>query len=77
MDRKKFVEWLGEGRAICPLPGVKRRVLFLDNCSGHALTEEAKEALRKVNTEVRFLPKNATDLCQPADSFGIQEVKTA
>lgn len=40
-------------------------------------TDAAKEALRNSNTELRPLPKNATEICEPADSFVIQKVKTA
>lgn len=31
--------------------------------------------LRAINTTLRVLPKNATHLCQPADSFVIQKIK--
>lgn len=50
--------------------------MFVDNASGHKLTEAATETLKDSNTRLRFLPKNATDLCQPADSFIIQQIKT-
>ena len=49
----------------------------MDNCGGHAITDEIKSALESINTEAKFLQKNATDLVQPADSFAIQNIKTA
>lgn len=47
----------------------------MDNCSGHTMTEEIRAALSDMNTEIPFLPKNATDLCQPTDFFIIQKLK--
>lgn len=76
MDSRVFAEWLGEKRVLSLLSDGSRRILFVDNASGHKLTEAAREALKISNTELRFLPKNATDLCQPADSFIIQKIKT-
>lgn len=76
MDSRVFSEWLGEKRIMTPCPAGKERVLFVDNASGHKLSEAAKAALKYSNTTLRFLPKNATDLCQPADSFIIQQIKT-
>ena len=77
MDHVVFNQWLNEIRALPPVPPGRERVLFLDNCSGHAMTEEVIETLRKTRTEVRFLPANATDLWQPADSFVFQKIKAA
>eukprot|EP00171_Calliarthron_tuberculosum_P002297 IDg2297t1 len=57
------------------LPGGKQRVLFLDNALWHKKTDIAKEGLGKSKTKLEFLPKNTTDLCQPADSFIIQKIK--
>lgn len=76
MDTRVFEEWLDERRILAPLPGEKERVLFVDNASGHKLTSTAIAALRRSCTRLQFLPKNATDLCQPADSFIIQKIKT-
>lgn len=75
MDSRVFTEWLSEKRVMSPLPDGRERVLYVDNASGHKLTADAQEALRLSNTVLRFLPKNATDLCQPADSFIIQKIK--
>lgn len=49
----------------------------MDNCGGHKSDEEVKGILKAINTEIHFFPKNATNLCQPADSFIIQNLKTA
>lgn len=49
----------------------------MNNSGGDNLTDELKDVLRLLKTEVGFLPKNTTVPCQPADSFIIQKVKTA
>ena len=72
MDRQNFVEWIKE---IPPDPYGLKRVIFLDNCGGHNETPQLIEELRRKNIELRRLPENATDLCQPADSFVIQKIK--
>lgn len=77
MDGRVFKEWLTEPRAIAALPGGRRRVLYVDNCSGHNTTPGVEEALKGINTELRKLPPNATDLVQPADSFIISKLKDA
>lgn len=76
MDTPVFEEWLGEPRVMSPLPGGKERVLFVDNASGHKKTPTALAAMQKSHTTLHLLPKNATDLFQPADSFIIQNIKT-
>lgn len=77
MDKATFVKWLQEPRAINRDASGKTRVLFVDNCSGHNEHEEVSSALAAINTELHKLPKNATDLVQPADSFNISKIKDA
>lgn len=77
MDTVVMTQWLSERRVIKKLPNNRRRVLFVDNCSGHNVTEEMITALSKINTEVRFFPPNTTHLLQPCDSFVIQKIKSA
>lgn len=77
MDNRVFKEWLEEPRAIRALPDRKKRVLFVDNCSGHNENESIALACAAINTELRKLPANATDLVQPADSFLISKIKDA
>lgn len=55
----------------------EKRVLFVNNATEHKLTKESWAALSESNTETRFLPKNATDFCQLADSCITQKLKTA
>ena len=55
----------------------RRRILLIDNCGGHCITLNVEQALSAMNTEIRFVPPNATDLIQPADSFVIQKLKDA
>jgi DDE superfamily endonuclease len=75
MDRRVMAEYLGEPRAIWPLPEAKQRIMFVDNCGGHNETADSAAALQKIRTSVRFLPPNSTHLTQPCDSFVIQKIK--
>lgn len=77
MDTVVMPQWLREPRAIRKLQNDRKRVLFVDNCSGHNATAELETALHDINTEIRYFPKNATDLVQPCDSFIIQKIKLA
>lgn len=52
-------------------------VIIVENCPGHACTQELQKTLAETRTEVRFLPKNATEICQPTATFIIQKVKAA
>lgn len=54
MDSRVFLEWIKERRVVPRLPIGCRRVLYLDNCNGHALSEDAQSELGKINTTVRF-----------------------
>jgi len=52
-------------------------VLYVDNCSGHNSNTRTEAALINIKHEMRKVPKNATDLVQPADSFVISKIKDA
>lgn len=56
---------------------VQWEYFLMDSCSRHTEKDELRQALSKVNIEVKFFPANATDLVQPADSFIIQKFKAA
>ena len=75
MDQRVFRERIKEPRAIQKDHLNRRRYLFMDNCSGHKITESTQQALHEIITSVLFLPPNATHLCQPLDSFVIQKLK--
>lgn len=75
MDKQVLVEYLQERRVIWPDPLGRQRVLFMDNCGGHSETPEQLSALQQLNAVIRKLPKNATHLCQPCDSWIIQKRK--
>lgn len=51
--------------------------MFVDNCSRHNMNERVRTALENTCTEIRYLPDNATDLIQSADSFIIHKIKEA
>lgn len=76
MDRVLFCDWLNERRIFQPFPNGRTRVLYVDNCSAHKLTEDVQAALQRSRTVLRFFPACATDLVQPADSFVIQQIKS-
>ena len=75
MDSERFLQWLKEPRAIQELPGNQRRTLFVDNCSGHKSNFRVQQVMQCINTDLRYLPANATHLYQPLDSFLIQKFK--
>lgn len=66
-------QWLEERRVIGTLPSQRKRVIFVENCSGHTPTEASLEAAEKIRTIIEFFPQNATDLLHPCDSFIIQK----
>lgn len=77
MDGVTFKAWLSEPRAIKKLPNGLRRVLYVDNCSGHVIDDDTTSSLNSISTTIQKFPPNATHLLQPADSFVIQKLKDA
>lgn len=49
----------------------------MENAGGHKISDEIEAALPSVNTEVLSLPNNSTDIYKSADSFIIQNIKSA
>ncbi|POM81398.1 Hypothetical protein PHPALM_633 [Phytophthora palmivora] len=58
-------------------PRGRKKTVFLDNCSGHLEADEYHEEFDAINSDLKFFPPNATDLCQPADSFVNAKIKDA
>lgn len=52
MDRIIMLQYIKEPRAVKKLPGGRRRILYMDNCSGHALTDDFKNFCELFNTEI-------------------------
>lgn len=77
MDTGVFEERLKKERIMSPHPSGKPRVLYVDNTSGLKMTLATVVALQKSCTKLKLLPKNATDLCQTADFFIVQNIKKA
>lgn len=77
MTQKLFREYLKERRAMRADVHGRKKTIFLDNCSGHLEAEECRSELDAINSNLKFFPPNATDLCQPADSFVISKIKDA
>ena len=75
MDNRVFYEWLEEPRTIQKLSNGKKRILYVDNCSGHAKMKKIEKILVLINTELRKLPANSADKAQPADQFIISKIK--
>lgn len=75
MDMRVFLEMIKERKFLKPLPGGKKRILFMDNVGSHKLSDEILEALAEINTEIKFLPTNSTNTTQACDAFGIQVFK--
>lgn len=76
MDPSLFEKWLGKPKVMFVLPREDERVLFVDNASGHKMKPRALTALQKSRAKLYFNPKNATDLCQTADSIIKKKSKT-
>ena len=75
MDNIVFGEGLREPRAIDRDADNRTRKLYMDNCLGYKQTDNVTCALLLINTETECLPRDATYLCQPLDSFIIQKLK--
>lgn len=75
METSLIPQWITEPRVIGPLSGSRRQVLYVENWSGHAKTDLLNEACRKIRTDMKYFPPNATHLIQPRDSFVIQKQK--
>lgn len=73
--KRVFVRWPHEQRILSSLPAEKKIVIFLDNASGYVSSEKINFALEKLSIELRYLAKDATDLCQPAAYFFIQKIR--
>ena len=76
MDTTVMPQWLSEPRAITALTH-RRRIIYMDNCSGHKTTTDLIQATERINIELRYFPPNATHLIQPCDRFVIQKIKRA
>ncbi|KAK1942918.1 hypothetical protein P3T76_005555 [Phytophthora citrophthora] len=77
MAQNFFREYLKERRAIRADVRGRKKTVYLDNCSGHLEASECRAELDAINSDLKFFPPNATDLCQPADSFVISKIKDA
>lgn len=75
MDRRVFAEWLREDRCIKPDRHARTQVVFVDNAAGHREDASLSDELSRKRVDLRFLPANSTDLCQPADANVIQMLK--
>ncbi|EGZ12175.1 hypothetical protein PHYSODRAFT_515705 [Phytophthora sojae] len=77
MTQRLFREYLSERKAMRADPHGRNKTIYLDNCSGHLEADQCQDELNSINADLQFFPLNATDLCQPADSFIIAKIKDA
>ena len=72
INKELMREWLKEARTWGPSIVRATRHLWLDNCGAH---NDCGSIAKYFNTKIHYLPFNATDLCQPADSFVFSKLK--
>ena len=53
MDTQIMHQWLQERRVITAFPSGRKRILYIDSCSGHNKTVALSEASIGINTEIR------------------------
>lgn len=76
VEQSVLAEYFRESRNMQPLSNGRKRVLFMDDCSQHTISDELQEALRIGNMELRYLPPNAGGLVQAADTVA-RKIKEA
>lgn len=76
MSTRIIVEWIPEKPVMSRLLGGFQRILYVYNTSVHKKTPDDLADFEESNTTLKYLPKNATDLCQPVDSFIILKIKS-
>ena len=78
MDQTIFPEYFLEPRAYQADLHHRQKIIWLDNCSGHAMTLRLATILVAKNTIFKFLPPCSThQVCQPANTFLISKIKDA
>ena len=77
METPFLPQWLSEERLIMPLENGTRRILFVNNCSGHNETKAMRSSASGIGIDIRYFSSNVTHLIQPCDSFVIQKIKRA
>lgn len=76
MDTTVMPRCRSEVKVLKRLSHDRKRVLHVDNCSGHNSTPQLIEAVNSINTEPRYFEPNLTDYVQPRNSFIIQKMKS-
>ena len=77
MDQTMFPEYFLEPRTYQADLHHCQKIIWLDNCSSHAMTPRLATVLAAKNTIFKFLPPCSTHVCQPADTFLISKIKDA
>jgi hypothetical protein len=77
MDMQLFREVVQEERFVKSDSLGRRRVIYIDNATSHNMNESLENIMEKLKFQIRYLEANTTDLCQPADSFVIKQIKQA
>lgn len=58
MDTKLITQWFSETLVITSLPITRRRILYVNKCSGKNSNDQMKEAENTTNTEISYFPTN-------------------
>ncbi|OWZ15168.1 hypothetical protein PHMEG_00011231 [Phytophthora megakarya] len=77
MSQRVFREYLGGRRAMNGDRHGREEHTLLDNCTSHLDEDQCENEFARLKARLVYFPANATDLCQPADSFVIAKIKYA
>ena len=77
MDQALFAEFFADPRAFQANIHGRRKLVWVDNCTGHNITPRLTVVLEASHSALKYLPPCSTHLYQPADTFIISKVKDA
>ena len=77
MDQVLFAEFFVDPRAFQADIHGRRKLIWIDNCTGHNITPKLTAVLEAKQSALKYLPPYSTYLCQLADTFIILKVKDA
>lgn len=69
LDKEVLRQYFSEPKALPPLPGGRRRILFVEPSLFAGYDGEFDEILKKSNTEIRFFPPHSSKVMQPVESI--------
>lgn len=75
MDTYIMPEYFQERNVIRNITNRRRRIKYVNNCSGQKNTDYLQCTLESVRLELRYLTPKCTHMIQPCDYFVIQKIK--